>query len=57
MELSKGRGYPVDFEHFAIAERFNESPAAVLEWPIELVEDARALMRAETRYEKRHPKG
>lgn len=58
MELTKGRGYPVELEHFAIAERFNASPSDVLYvWPVELVQDARALMRAEGRYDKRHPRG
>ena len=40
-------------EHFAIAETWGCSPAEVLDWDTEMVEDAMQIMRARSRYAER----
>lgn len=47
---TKGKGLPFDFVHFIVAEQFQVSPAEVLEWDAELLEDALQIMQARGRY-------
>ena len=53
LERSGGAGYPEGLEHYAIAETFGCSPADVLDWDIDMVEDAIQIMRARARYAER----
>ena len=53
LERSEGAGYPEGLEHFAIAETWGCSPAEVLDWDTEMVEDAMQIMRARSRYAAR----
>ena len=53
LERSGGAGYPAGLEHFAIAETWGCSPAEVLDWDTEMVEDAMQITRARSRYAER----
>ena len=55
LEQTKGGGLPAELTHFVVAERFSTDPRVVYEeWPEEMIEDALAVMAAETRYHSRH---